>query len=153
MKIPKLTPATGNRTRDLIIVKPTLYLTTTDTTSHQSVVNIGKYLPKKGKIRENNECHKALVIFADLSLFRPMFPHINCKIVVLPKMGKIRENHSCLTSLVISADLSLFRPMFPHINCKIVVLPKKGKIRENNSCLTSLVISADISHMNCKLIK
>ena len=31
-KIPKLTPAPGNRTRDLKIARPTLYLTTTDTT-------------------------------------------------------------------------------------------------------------------------
>ena len=33
MKIPKLTPAPGNRTRDLRIARPTLYLTTTDTTN------------------------------------------------------------------------------------------------------------------------
>ena len=32
MKIPKLRPAPGTRTRDLMIVRPTLYLTTTDTT-------------------------------------------------------------------------------------------------------------------------
>ena len=32
MKIPKLTPAPGNRTWDLMIARPTLYLTTTDTT-------------------------------------------------------------------------------------------------------------------------
>ena len=31
-KIPKLTPAPENRTRDLKIARPTLYLTTTDTT-------------------------------------------------------------------------------------------------------------------------
>ena len=31
-KIPKLTPAPGNRTRDLKIARPTLYLKTTDTT-------------------------------------------------------------------------------------------------------------------------
>ena len=43
------------------------------------VVNVGKYLPQKRKVRENNECHKALVIFADLSLLRQIFPHINPK--------------------------------------------------------------------------
>ena len=31
-KVPKLTPAPGNRTRHLKIARPTLYLTTTDTT-------------------------------------------------------------------------------------------------------------------------
>ena len=42
------------------------------------VVNMGKYLPKKGKVRGNNECRKARGIFADLSLFRQIFPLISC---------------------------------------------------------------------------
>ena len=44
---------------------------------HQLAVNMGTYLQKKGKVRENNECHKALVIFADFSLFLQIFSHIN----------------------------------------------------------------------------
>ena len=44
---------------------------------YQLVVNVGKYLPQKGKVRENNECLMTLVIFTDLSLFRQIFPHIN----------------------------------------------------------------------------
>ena len=32
MKVPKLTPAPGNQTRELMLMRPTLYLTTTDTT-------------------------------------------------------------------------------------------------------------------------
>ena len=43
---------------------------------YQLVVNMGKYLPQKGKVRENTSCLTALVIFADLSLFRQIFPHI-----------------------------------------------------------------------------
>ena len=35
MKITKLTSTPGNRTRDLKIARPTLYLTTTDTTVYQ----------------------------------------------------------------------------------------------------------------------
>ena len=34
-------------------------------------------MPQKGKIRKNNSCRTARVIFADLSLLRPIFPHIN----------------------------------------------------------------------------
>ena len=43
------------------------------------MVDMGNYLPQvaqKGKVRENNECRTALVIFAYLSLFRQIFPHI-----------------------------------------------------------------------------
>ena len=36
---------------------------------HQLVVNMGKYLPQKGKVCKNNLCCMALVIFVDLSLF------------------------------------------------------------------------------------
>ena len=35
---------------------------------------MGKYWSKTGKVRENNECPKALVIFADRSLFPFPFP-------------------------------------------------------------------------------
>ena len=42
--------------------------------SHQLVVNIGKYLPKRGKVNENNECRKAQVIFENLSPLRKYFP-------------------------------------------------------------------------------
>ena len=42
---------------------------------------MGKYLPHKGKICDNNECRKALVIVADLFLFRQMFPDINHKLM------------------------------------------------------------------------
>ena len=38
MKIPKLTPAPENRTRDLMIVRPIMYLTTTDTTQEWLVI-------------------------------------------------------------------------------------------------------------------
>ena len=68
---------------------------------YQFVVNMGKYLHQKGKVRENNlclgkvpknnsclgkvpknnSCHKARVIFADLSLFRQIFPHKNHKLL------------------------------------------------------------------------
>ena len=30
---------------------------------YQLVVNMGKYIPKKGKVSKNNKCHKAQVIF------------------------------------------------------------------------------------------
>ena len=43
--------------------------------------NMGKYLPKKGQVHENNECRKARVIFADISLLRELFPHINHKLI------------------------------------------------------------------------
>ena len=33
---------------------------------HWLVVHIGKYLLKKGKVCENNKCHKAHVILAEL---------------------------------------------------------------------------------------
>ena len=42
---------------------------------------MGKYLPQKGKVRENNERRKALVIFADLSLLRQIIPHNNHKLM------------------------------------------------------------------------
>ena len=42
--------------------------------SYQVVVNTEKYLPQKEKVSENNECHEALVIFADLFLSRQIFP-------------------------------------------------------------------------------
>ena len=48
---------------------------------HKLVVNMGKYLPKKGKVHENKECHKAQVIFADLSLLRQIFLHMNHKLI------------------------------------------------------------------------
>ena len=48
---------------------------------YQLVVNMGKYLPKKGKVRENNECLTALIIFADLSLLRQIFRRINRKLM------------------------------------------------------------------------
>ena len=48
---------------------------------YQHVVYMGKYLPQKGKVRENNECRKTLVIFADLSPFRQIFPHVNHKLM------------------------------------------------------------------------
>ena len=47
---------------------------------YQLVVNMEKYLSQKGKVREN-ECHKAQVIFADLSLLWQIFPHINHKLM------------------------------------------------------------------------
>ena len=69
---------------------------------HQLVVNMRKYLSEKGKgprkqrvplcrkrereketVRENNECLRALVIFADLSRFRPIFSHIKYKLYKL----------------------------------------------------------------------
>ena len=34
---------------------------------------MGKCLPQEGKVRENDSCLTALVIFADLPLFRQMF--------------------------------------------------------------------------------
>ena len=37
---------------------------------YRLVVNIGKYSPQKGKVRENNLCLTALVIFPDLTCFR-----------------------------------------------------------------------------------
>ena len=40
-----------------------------------------KYLPKNGKVCENNECLMALVIFADLSVFWKIFPNINYKLI------------------------------------------------------------------------
>ena len=41
-KIQKLRPTHGTRTRDLIIARPTLYLTTTDTTMfYPKVVSLG----------------------------------------------------------------------------------------------------------------
>ena len=46
---------------------------------YQFVVSMGKYLPQKRKVRENKGCRKALVIFADLSLLRQIFPPINLK--------------------------------------------------------------------------
>ena len=36
---------------------------------YQLVVNMGKYLPQREKVRENTSCLTALVIFAKLSLF------------------------------------------------------------------------------------
>ena len=48
---------------------------------HQLVVNIWTYLPQKGNVRENNECRRALVIFADFSLLRQIFPHNNFKLI------------------------------------------------------------------------
>ena len=39
---------------------------------------MGKYLLEKGNVCENNEC-----IFADLSLLRQIFPHINNKLIKL----------------------------------------------------------------------
>ena len=61
---------------DKIIRGITLY-----TLSYQCVVNMWKYLSKKGKVPENNECRKAQVVFTDLSLFLHLFPHINHKLM------------------------------------------------------------------------
>ena len=44
---------------------------------HRLVINMGKSLPKKGKVPENKECRKARVIFGDLSLLGQIFPHVN----------------------------------------------------------------------------
>ena len=42
---------------------------------------VGRYFLKKGKVHENNECHKVRVIFTELSLFQQIFPHINQKLI------------------------------------------------------------------------
>ena len=42
----------------------------------------GKNMPQKGKVLENNECRKALVIFADVSLLRQIFPILTTGIKV-----------------------------------------------------------------------
>ena len=42
---------------------------------------MGKFLPEKGKVLENNECLKALVIFADRSFFDKYFPILNHKMI------------------------------------------------------------------------
>ena len=56
------------------------------------MVNMGKYSPKKGNVRENNECLTALINFADLALFRQIFK-----------------------ALIIFADNAVFRQIFSHI--------------------------------------
>ena len=40
---------------------------------------MAKYLPQKGKVRENKLTPHGTVIFADLSLFLQILPHINHK--------------------------------------------------------------------------
>ena len=43
---------------------------------HQHMVDVGKYLPQKGKVGKNNSCLTALIIFADLPLFLAnIFPY------------------------------------------------------------------------------
>ena len=65
---------------------------------YQLVVNMGKYLPQKGKVRKNNECLMTQVIFANLSLFRKIFPHIKHnllkqnKLYNIAPMGKYNKN-------------------------------------------------------------
>ena len=51
-----------------IMLLQTTYYEIRQSLFHQLVINIGKYLPKKGKVSENNGCRKARVIFADLSI-------------------------------------------------------------------------------------
>ena len=46
---------------------------------HPLVVNMGKYLPKKGKVLENNECRKARLIFQEPFPFDANISHINHK--------------------------------------------------------------------------
>ena len=62
---------------------------------------MGKYLPKKGKVRENNSCFTARVIFGDLSKARVIFGDLS-------------------KAQVIFADLSLLVQIFPHINHKLI---------------------------------
>ena len=63
------------------LVKTSSPIKPTNQLFHQVVVNMGKYLSQKGKVRENNECRKTRVIFADLSLLRQIFPRINHKLM------------------------------------------------------------------------
>ena len=44
---------------------------------YKLVVNMGKYLPQKGKVRQNNECR----YFGGLSLLMQIFSHINHKLI------------------------------------------------------------------------
>ena len=48
---------------------------------HQLVVKMGKCLPQKAKVCEKNSCLTAIVIIADLSIFRQIFPSINHKLI------------------------------------------------------------------------
>ena len=70
-------------------------------------VNMGKYLPKKGKVCKNKECHKAQVIFDYLSLFRQIFPaykpqadELNYIFYFIPS-GRLSRNISWLQPLKI----------------------------------------------------
>ena len=57
---------------------------------YQLVVNMGKYLPKKGRVRKNNSCRRARVIFADV------FPFSANISPYLPKADKIYSIYSTL---------------------------------------------------------
>ena len=42
---------------------------------------MGNYVPQKGKVYENNDWRKAVVIFRGPFPFRQIFPHINHKLM------------------------------------------------------------------------
>ena len=68
---------------------------------YQLLVNMGKYLPKRENVHENNECRKAVrhsLFSQTFLLFGKYFPILT------------------ITTVVIFADLSPFRQLLPHIN-------------------------------------
>ena len=94
-KIPKLTPAPGNRTWDLKITRPTLYLTTTDTTRPSLRVcstSLLKTLWEKEKLlvtRNFSFSHSVFYPFGELSAVFIKFEIVVCKLFLFERVSTL----------------------------------------------------------------